>query len=156
MRYYPAYRRVSDSTFAAELATCQIFENNRKMSLEVSRLKNVKMLVLDVDGVLTDCRIFLDANGEWKRFFSIRDGVGLKFLKDAGYKLAVITGTKAVDIQARVKVLGIHYFYEGAMDKGPSFENLVKDSGLKPQEMAYVGDDVFDIPLMEKVCFALG
>ena len=112
------------------------------------------MLVLDVDGVLTDCRIWMDSNGDWKRFYSIRDGVGIKRLVESGYKLAIITGTKAEDIRARVKVLGIHYLYEGASDKMPSFIELQKQSGLPPEEMAYVGDDYFDIPLMQKVAFA--
>ena len=111
------------------------------------------MLVLDVDGVLTDCRLWMDSNGEWKRFFSIRDGVGIKALIEAGYKLAIITGTTAADIRARVKVLGIHYFYEGAADKWPSFEKLQKDSGISASEMAYVGDDIFDMRILESVGF---
>jgi 3-deoxy-D-manno-octulosonate 8-phosphate phosphatase (KDO 8-P phosphatase) len=119
------------------------------------QLKSIKMLVLDVDGVLTDCRIYMDSNEDWKRFFSIRDGVGIKRLAEAGYKLAVITGSQANDIRARVKVLGIHYFYEGALDKEPSFKQLQIDSGIQPHEMAYVGDDIFDIPLIEKVGFGV-
>ncbi len=110
------------------------------------------MLVLDVDGVLTDTRMWFDGT-EWRRFFSIRDGVGIKRLIESGYKTAVITGTKADDIRARVKSLGIQYFYEGALDKEPSFLQLQKESGIKPEEMAYVGDDIFDIPLLEKVEF---
>lgn len=112
------------------------------------------MLVLDVDGVLTDCRLWMDSNGEWKRIYSVRDGVGIKALIEAGYKLAIITGAKASDVRARAQMLGFHYFYEGAIDKGPSFEKLQQESGLKPSEMAYVGDDIFDIPLLEKVGFA--
>lgn len=111
------------------------------------------MLVLDVDGVLTDCRIWLDSDGDWKRFYSIRDGVGIKRLMESGYKIAVITGTVAKDIQARVKVLGMDYFYEGAKDKVPSFQDLQKQSGLTPDEMAYVGDDYFDIPMIQAVAF---
>ena len=110
------------------------------------------MLVLDVDGVLTDTRLWFDGT-EWRRFFSIRDGVGIKLLIESGYKIAVITGSKAEDIRARVKSLGIHYFYEGAADKGPSFLQLQTDSGLKPHEMAYVGDDIFDIPMIKEVAF---
>ena len=110
------------------------------------------MLVLDVDGVLTDTRIWFDGN-EWRRFFSIRDGVGIKRLSEAGYKLAVITGSRSQDIRERVKSLGIHYFYEGALDKGPSFLQLQKDSGLTPAEMAYVGDDIFDIPMIQESAF---
>ena len=124
------------------------------MVLDVKKLKPIKMLVLDVDGVLTDCRIWMDSDGEWKRFYSIRDGVGIKLLQEAGYKLAIITGSKAVDIKARAEVLGIDYFYEGALNKLPAFEKLKKDSGISTEEMAYMGDDVFDIPLLKTVGFA--
>lgn len=110
------------------------------------------MLVLDVDGVLTDTKIWFDGN-EWRRSFSIRDGVGIKRLNESGYKLAVITGSRAQDIRERVKSLGIHYFYEGALDKGPSFLQLQKDSGLTPAEMAYIGDDIFDIPMIQESAF---
>ncbi|MGZ3744988.1 MAG: KdsC family phosphatase [Pseudobdellovibrionaceae bacterium] len=117
-------------------------------------LRNVKILVLDVDGVLTDCRIWMDSDGEWKRFYSIRDGVGIKLLIEAGYKIAVITGSKAEDIRQRVKNLGIQFFYEGAADKVPSFLELQKDSGFQAEEMAYIGDDIYDIPLLKNVAFA--
>ncbi|WP_295905290.1 KdsC family phosphatase [uncultured Bdellovibrio sp.] len=115
-------------------------------------MKNIKMLVLDVDGVLTDTRIWFDGK-EWRRFFSIRDGVGIKRLIDSGYKIAVITGTKAEDIRTRVKNLGIQYLYEGALDKEPSFLQLQQESGVKPEEMAYIGDDIFDVPLLQTVAF---
>nr|BFD58591.1 HAD family hydrolase [Bdellovibrio sp. CKG001]BFD62017.1 HAD family hydrolase [Bdellovibrio sp. HM001]BFD65859.1 HAD family hydrolase [Bdellovibrio sp. HAGR004] len=122
------------------------------MGLEISKLKNIKMLVLDVDGVLTDTRLWFDGK-EWRRFFSIRDGVGIKRLTEAGYKIAVITGSKAEDIRARVKSLGIHYFYEGALDKEPSFLQLQQESGISTAEMAYIGDDIFDIPMIQAVAF---
>lgn len=123
------------------------------MTLDVQKLKSIKMLVLDVDGVLTDCKLWMDSNGEWKRVYCVRDGVGIKALAQAGYKLAIITGSEATDVRARAKMLGFHYFYEGAMDKRPSFEKLVQDSGIKPEEIAYVGDDVFDIPIIQSVGF---
>ncbi len=126
-----------------------------QMALELTNLRNIKMLVLDVDGVLTDCRLWMDSNGEWKRFFSIRDGVGIKRLIESGYKLAVITGSKAEDIRQRVKNLGIQYFFEGAAVKVPSFIELQKQSGMKPEEMACVGDDIFDIPLIQAVAFGV-
>ncbi len=134
------------------LAPGPILSHNGTVGLEVSKLKNIKMLVLDVDGVLTDTRIWFDGR-EWRRFYSIRDGVGIKRLIEAGYFVAVITGSKAEDIRARVKALGIQYFYEGALDKEPSFLQLQRESGLKPSEMAYVGDDIFDIPLLQSVAF---
>lgn len=129
-----------------------IISHNDLVGLEITKLKNIKMLVLDVDGVLTDTRLWFDGT-EWRRFFSIRDGVGIKRLIDSGYKIAVITGSKSEDIRARVKSLGIQYFYEGAQDKEPSFLLLQKESGILPEEMAYVGDDIFDIPLLTRVGF---
>lgn len=134
------------------LAPSSFISHNEFVAIEISKLKNIKMLVLDVDGVLTDTRLWFDGT-EWRRFFSIRDGVGIKRLAESGYKIAVITGSKAEDIRARVKSLGIHYFYEGALDKEPSFLQLQQESGIKPEEMAYVGDDIFDIPLLQTVAF---
>ncbi len=112
------------------------------------------MLVLDVDGILTDCKITLDSNGEWKRFYSVRDGVGIKALIENNYKVAVITGANAIDVRSRVKTLGIHYLYEGSTDKMPAFVDLQKKSGLSPNEMAYMGDDHFDLPLLNEVKFS--
>lgn len=112
------------------------------------------MLVLDVDGILTDCKIFLDSNGEWKRIYSVRDGVGIKSLLEANYKVAIITGANAVDVRARVKMLGINYLFENALNKLPAFEELQKQSGILPSEMAYMGDDFFDIPVLQKVHFS--
>ena len=112
------------------------------------------MLVLDVDGVLTDCRIFLDSSGEWRRMFSIRDGYGITRLNEAGYKTAIITGSKAKDIQERAKVLGIHHFYQGNLNKIPAFESLLKETGFSAEEVAYVGDDLFDMPILNQVGFS--
>ena len=128
-------------------------EKLKQMALDVQKLGTVKMLVLDVDGVLTDCRLWMDSDGEWKRVYSVRDGVGIKALAAAGYKLAIITGAQAKDVRARAKMLGFDFFYEGAADKWPSFEKLQVESGFKPSEMAYVGDDVFDIPIIKAVAF---
>lgn len=119
-----------------------------------TQLKKIKMIIFDVDGVLTDCRVFLDSDGQWKRFFSIRDGYGIARLIEQGYKTAVITGSKSKDIEARVKGLGIHYFFEGSIEKLPAFEKILKDTGFSPDEVAYMGDDLFDIPLLERVGFA--
>lgn len=112
------------------------------------------MLVLDVDGILTDCRLWLDSDNQWKRIYSVRDGVGIKDLIQSGYKIAVITGANAHDVRERVKMLGIQHFYEGALNKIPAFDDLQKTTGLKPEEMAYMGDDYFDIPILQQVQFS--
>jgi len=119
-----------------------------------NHLKKIKMLLLDVDGILTDCRIFIDSNGEWQRMFSIRDGYGIKLLLDLGYKVGFITASKSKDIGERAKALGLTYFFEGSLDKVPAFESAMKDARLEPQEVAYMGDDLFDMPLLRQVGFA--
>lgn len=122
--------------------------------LDTHTLSKVKLLILDVDGVLTDCRIWYDSPGKWKRFYSIRDGVGLKELMKVGVRTAVITGSESEDIRERVKSLQIEFLYEGALDKIPSFEDLLEQADLSPEEVAYIGDDIYDIPLLERVGFA--
>jgi 3-deoxy-D-manno-octulosonate 8-phosphate phosphatase (KDO 8-P phosphatase) len=136
------------------LAPCLETSQNEIVALDIQRLKNIKLLILDVDGVMTDTRIWMDTNGQWRRFYSIRDGVGIVRMIEAGYKLAVITGSVAEDIQARVQKLGIHYFYEGALEKETSFSDLQAKTMLLPSEMAFVGDDIYDIPLLKEVGFA--
>jgi 3-deoxy-D-manno-octulosonate 8-phosphate phosphatase (KDO 8-P phosphatase) len=125
-----------------------------KLEWVEKKLANIKMLIMDVDGVLTDCRVFLDSSGQWRRLFSIRDGYGISRLMEAGYQTAVITGSKAEDIEKRVQVLKIHHFYQGSLDKVPAFEEIVRKTGLKEEEIAYIGDDLFDIPILQRVGFA--
>lgn len=118
------------------------------------KLNQIRMLILDVDGVMTDGLIFMNEEGQWRRNFFIRDGAGIKKMIDSGYLISVITGSKSDDIRQRVKNLGIHYFYEGALNKIPAFENLIEVSKLKEAQMAYMGDDYFDIPILKRVGFS--
>ncbi|PWU17780.1 MAG: hypothetical protein C5B49_08280 [Bdellovibrio sp.] len=112
------------------------------------------MLVLDVDGILTDCRIFMDSDGEWRRFFSIRDGYGIRRLKDLAIQVAVITGSKSRDIRERIRQLEIDFFFEGHLQKMGCLQELSETSGISFAEMAYMGDDDFDVPLLKEVGFA--
>lgn len=153
--------RVLRTPHDVSLAECRVpvalarkFPNNETMSDLAERLKKIRMLILDVDGVMTDCRVFMDASGEWRRFFSIRDGYGLARLKEAGFKTAVITGSKARDIQERVRHLQIDFFYEGHLEKLSCLEELAQTSGVAFDQMAYMGDDEFDVPILKKVGFA--
>ncbi|HPI39188.1 MAG TPA: HAD-IIIA family hydrolase [Pseudobdellovibrionaceae bacterium] len=118
------------------------------------RLKKIKLLALDVDGILTDCRLWMDTDGSWKRFYSIRDGLGIKRLQEMGYEVAIITASNSEDVRARAKVLGITRFYEGAHQKESSFADLLQKTGLKAEEVAYMGDDLPDLPLLRQVGFA--
>lgn len=118
------------------------------------KLSRIKLLLLDVDGILTDCRIFMDPNGEWRRFFSIRDGYGIKLLLDNGYQVGIITASKSKDIAERAKMLKLTYFYEGSLDKEPAYKSILEQSGFTPEQVAYMGDDLFDLPVLTQVGFS--
>ncbi len=124
------------------------------MSIDNEKIKNIKMLVMDVDGIMTDSRIILDSSLGWKRFFSVRDGIGIVELRHQGYKTAVITGANSEDVRKRMQHLKIDYFFENKRDKGPAFEELKKVSGFANEEIAYIGDDIFDIPLLKLAGFS--
>ena len=95
------------------------------------KLGNIKILAMDLDGVLTDARIVLDPTLGWKRVFSVRDGIGLHLLRHGGYKTAVITGAHSEDVRLRVKELKIDYFYENRLDKNQLTVTLRKFQVLK-------------------------
>lgn len=103
---------------------------------------------------MTDGSIFLSDSGEWRRFFNIRDGLGIVQVRERGYKIAIITTSLAQDIRERAKRLKFDYFYEGAEDKISAFADLMKCSGLRADEIAYMGDDHMDIPVLAKCGFS--
>jgi 3-deoxy-D-manno-octulosonate 8-phosphate phosphatase (KDO 8-P phosphatase) len=117
--------------------------------------KRIKLLILDVDGVLTDGSIFITASGEEIKAFNTLDGHGLKMLQSTGVKLAIITGRAAAGVEHRAKGLGIDYLFQGVHDKREAFADLLQQTGLSPQECAYIGDDVVDLPVMTKVGLAV-
>ena len=118
------------------------------------RLKKIKMLVLDVDGVLTDTRLFYVPNWGWTRLYSVRDGIGIRALLKAGFKVAIITAGQSQDVVERVKLLGIPHAYYGNEDKIVEFEKLLAATGLRDDQVAYVGDDKPDMPILKRVGFA--
>lgn len=120
----------------------------------IKNLKNIKALVVDVDGILTDGTIWWHSPGEWRRNFNIYDGFGIRELVKEGFTVAMITGSNAEDIRERKQKLNIHYIYEGVEDKIPSFEDFLKKTGFKDSEVAYIGDDLPDVPVLKRVGFS--
>lgn len=110
--------------------------------------RKVRLLIMDVDGVLTDGRIFFTASGEELKSFSTLDGLGLKMLQSTGVKLAIITGRAAPSVEHRARGLGIDYYYAGIHDKRTAFQSLLDETGLTGEDCAYIGDDVVDLPVM--------
>ncbi len=113
--------------------------------------RRVRLLILDVDGVLTDGGIYYDHEGRIMKRFHVRDGLGIKMAQQAGLGLAVITGLDQPCVAARVRELGITEYFAGKKDKIPVFEGLLARLGLTPEETAFMGDDWLDAGIMARV-----
>lgn len=112
------------------------------------RAEHIKLLVLDVDGVLTDGHIYIRDTGEEIKSFHTLDGHGLKMLQASGVQTAIITGRDAPSVGLRVKQLGINYYFKGIHDKRTAYAELRGQAGVEEHECAFVGDDVVDLPVM--------
>jgi 3-deoxy-D-manno-octulosonate 8-phosphate phosphatase (KDO 8-P phosphatase) len=113
--------------------------------------KNIKLLILDVDGVLTDGSIILDNEGNEFKAFHVRDGHGIKMLEKAGINVAIITGRYSKVVDRRAKELGIKEVFQRCHIKSVAFDHLIEKFGLRPEEVAYIGDDIVDIPIFKRV-----
>ena len=116
---------------------------------------NIKLVVFDVDGVLTDGKLILGENGNEYKSFHVRDGHGIVMLMETGCNVAVITARSSKIVAERMSSLGIKYIYQGEKDKGKAIKNLFDQLGLMPSEIAYVGDDIIDLPAMNKVALPI-
>lgn len=119
------------------------------------RAARVKLLLMDCDGVLTDGRITLLENGDEQKSFHTRDGHGLVLFHRAGLKSGIISGRASSAVERRGRDLGITYVVQGALDKIKAFDELLAESQVSESEIAFVGDDVTDIPLMQRAAFAV-
>ncbi|NPA32320.1 MAG: HAD-IIIA family hydrolase [Aquificae bacterium] len=119
------------------------------------RAKKLKLLISDVDGVLTDGTLYYTEGGETIKAFSVLDGVGIKILQRMGIRLAVISGRSSPALSVRLKELGIDEVFLNTNDKLPVYLELLRKYSLKDEEVCFVGDDVVDIPLMKRAGFAV-
>lgn len=111
-------------------------------------LKKIKLVVLDVDGTLTDGGIYYDANGNEIKRFDVKDGLGIKMAMAAGLKFAILTGRQSPMVRRRAEELGIQFLLEGIQKKAPALIELSKNTGISVDEMAYIGDDWNDLQAM--------
>lgn len=117
-------------------------------------LTEIRMLVLDVDGVLTDAGVYIAADGSDTKRFSIKDGLGIKIAMQAGLGIAVISGHASEATVHRFRGLGVEEVIVGAMDKIAPFNDLLKRRGLEARQVAAMGDDLPDLPLLRAAGFA--
>lgn len=111
--------------------------------------RQIKLIILDVDGVLTDGGIILDNKGNEFKSFHVRDGHGIKMLIRAGVTVAMITGRYSKVVERRARELGIKDIYQKCHDKRIAFRHLIEKYSLNPKEIAYIGDDIVDLPLLK-------
>ena len=113
----------------------------------LDRATKIKLALFDVDGVLTDGRVILGSDDEYKAF-DIKDGHGLRMLARRGIAIGIITGRSSRAVERRATELGIEHVYQGCKEKLPVYRTLVAELGLTPEQTAYTGDDMMDLPIM--------
>lgn len=124
-------------------------------SAVINKAKSIKLLICDIDGVFSDGLIYMGNQGEELKTFNAKDGFGVKALMNSGVEVAVITGRSSEIVNQRMKSLGVKYVYQGMEDKITGFNQLCQQMQLTPQQVAYIGDDYPDIPVMQKVGLAV-
>ncbi len=121
----------------------------------LEKAKHIKLVIFDVDGVLTDGSLFYGDDGQEYKAFNSRDGHGMKMLIKTGVTIGIITGRTSDVVSHRMNNLGVEHIYQGKLEKLPSYEELRDTLGLEDQQIAYVGDDVVDLPVMLRVGLAI-
>ncbi|MCK5901910.1 MAG: HAD-IIIA family hydrolase [Cocleimonas sp.] len=131
--------------------------NHLSNEQRVEAAKLIKLVIFDVDGVLTNSSLFYDNQGNEYKAFNAKDGLGLRLLKKSGIEVAIITGRQSELVKHRAINLKLSpdMIYQGYSDKRIAFNDLLQKTGLTPQHIAYVGDDLIDLPVMSKVGLAI-
>ncbi len=117
--------------------------------------KDIELLILDVDGVLTDGRIILDADGREMKQFNALDGAGIKYWQRVGKRIAIITGRESPAVAHRAAELGVKIVIQGAKDKLPAYESVLAELKLTDEQTAVMGDDLPDLPMMRRCGFPI-
>lgn len=131
------------------------------------RARRIKLLLMDVDGVLTDGRIYYvpdpgaTGRGDAARFletktFHSRDGLGIRLAHEAGLRTGILSGRSSPVVRYRAKELGIHFVHEGAIEKLQPYRGILRAAGLRDEEVCYVGDDLVDLPILKRAGLAVG
>jgi len=121
----------------------------------LEKAARIRLVIFDVDGVLTDGSLFVGDDGQEYKAFNSRDGHGIKMLIRHGVTVAIITGRTSRVVEHRMKNLGIEHVYQGQLEKLPAYEKLARELNISAEQTAYVGDDVVDLPVMRRVGLAI-
>lgn len=121
----------------------------------IFRIKPIRTLLLDVDGVLTDGTIIIDSEGKESKHFNVKDGHLLSLFIKQGYEVFIISGRFSRAVDLRATELGITEVHQGVRDKVAVFEEIMERKGLSAEQVAFIGDDLVDVPLLKRVGFAV-
>ena len=121
----------------------------------MDKLKNIRLVLLDVDGVLTSGDIIYSDSGEQIKIFDVKDGLGVRLLHESGIRVGIVTGRQGRALRHRCKNLGIDMVFDGVWQKGGVLDEIVERTGLPPESMAFIGDDLPDLSIMKKVGLAV-
>ena len=119
------------------------------------KAEGIRLTIFDVDGVLTDGSLYIGDDGQEYKAFHSKDGHGMVMLQQTGVQIAIITGRTSEVVRIRMASLGIEHVYQGKRDKLPAYKELKQATGLQDAQIAYVGDDVVDLPVMTRVGLAI-
>jgi len=123
--------------------------------MKTERLKHIRLLLLDVDGVLTDGSIVYDNHGAEIKSFNAKDGLGIRLLMQSGIQVGIITGRASAALRHRCENLGIKHLYESVADKTKALQDVLQNTAMRTAETAFVGDDLPDLPIMKRVGLAV-
>lgn len=124
------------------------------MRSALDRARNIALMAFDVDGILTDGTLFVGAGGEEFKAFNSLDGHGMKMLRENGVAIAIITGRNSASVAMRARELGVTHLYQGVQDKLAACDDLLGKTGLRQDQIGYMGDDLPDLALLSRCGFA--
>ena len=121
----------------------------------LTKAKKIKLVIFDVDGVLTDGSLFFGDDGQEYKSFYARDGLGMKLLQRTGVEIGIITARSSKVVLHRMENLGIKHVYQGSLDKASAFDEMLSKLNIKAEDTAYAGDDIIDLAVMQQVGLAV-
>ena len=124
------------------------------LDVALQRARDIRLMIFDVDGVMTDGTLYYSERGEELKAFNIQDGHGIKLLRQYGVEVALITARKSRAVELRAANLGLKHLYQGAEDKRSAYAALLAQLGLAPEQSGCMGDDLLDLPLLTRCGFA--
>lgn len=152
---YPTDCELTEALRNRAMARNQQVPRSEAWQAVLPRAQQIKLLLLDVDGVLTDGSLIYSSDGVEAKCFNTQDGLGMRLLQDSGVAVGIITARTSPMVERRAQDLRLSHVFQGTRDKLVAYEAILKETGLRPPQTAYMGDDLMDLPLLNRVGLAV-